>query len=252
MTESTQTHISKVAAPSAGTGRLNVGTSPPPVGGRLRWRGDGALRKATGQRQAEGGWRASSGFPKPLGSRCPLRRCSRATCRRRTPSRATGREAGPRSRRATSSIWIVGPTRRFSGAPMPFPRSALRRPKRTEQSPMVRVVADTGFIPHLNVMGRLEILPALQGMVPVPPAVRRNVAHPNAPHSLLPFDGNPPNGTRMPRRADLPFLDVLDAELAPGHPMQPTRQGMNATTKSIWVLAISQSVLTRVRSTATF
>lgn len=50
MTDSTEPQTSKVAAATAGTARLNVGTSPPPVGGRLRWHGDRVLRKSTGHR----------------------------------------------------------------------------------------------------------------------------------------------------------------------------------------------------------
>ena len=46
---------------------------------------------------------------------------------------------------------------------------------------MTLVVADTGPLNYLHLIGQLEILPALYGEVLVPPAVLREMAHPHAP-----------------------------------------------------------------------
>jgi predicted nucleic acid-binding protein len=49
---------------------------------------------------------------------------------------------------------------------------------------MTIVVADTGPLNYLHIIGQLEILPALYGEVLVPPAVLREMMHPHAPPGL--------------------------------------------------------------------
>ncbi len=75
---------------------------------------------------------------------------------------------------------------------------------------MILVVADTGPIHYLHVIGRLEVLPALYGEVLVPPAVLREMAHPNAPPSLRRFAESPPDWLRVRTPGTVPFLDILD------------------------------------------
>jgi predicted nucleic acid-binding protein len=75
---------------------------------------------------------------------------------------------------------------------------------------MTLVVADTGPLNYLHLIGRLEILPELYGEVLVPPAVLREMAHPNAPPGLRRFAQNPPDWLQVRTPGTVQFLDILD------------------------------------------
>jgi predicted nucleic acid-binding protein len=75
---------------------------------------------------------------------------------------------------------------------------------------MTLVVADTGPLNYLHLIGQLEILPALYGEVLVPPAVLREMAHPHAPPGLRLVAQNPPPWLQVRIPATVQFRDLLD------------------------------------------
>ncbi len=75
---------------------------------------------------------------------------------------------------------------------------------------MTLVVADTGPLNYLHLIGRLELLPALYGEVLVPPAVLREMAHPKAPPGLRLIADSPPPWLQVRTPGHVRFLDLLD------------------------------------------
>ncbi len=75
---------------------------------------------------------------------------------------------------------------------------------------MTLVVADTGPINYLHLIGRLSILPALFSRVFVPEAVLREMSHPRAPEVVRRLAANPPPWIVVRQPAEVKFLDILD------------------------------------------
>jgi len=75
---------------------------------------------------------------------------------------------------------------------------------------MTIVVADTGPLNYLHIIGQLEILPALYGEVLVPPAVLREMMHPHAPPGLRLVAQNPPPWFQVRTPGHVQFLDLFD------------------------------------------
>lgn len=76
------------------------------------------------------------------------------------------------------------------------------------------VIADTTPLSHIIRIGHAEILPALFGRVVIPPEVRDELAHPNAPDPVRTFAAAPPTWleVKAPKNPKpLPNLDAAEA-----------------------------------------
>ena len=74
------------------------------------------------------------------------------------------------------------------------------------------VVADTGPVHYLVLIGEIEVLPALYGRVLIPAAVSTELSHPHAPDVVRAWMGQPPAWLEVASPGNPP-----DAELASAH-----------------------------------
>ena len=75
---------------------------------------------------------------------------------------------------------------------------------------MTLVVADTGPLNYLHLIGRIELLPALFTKVFVPHAVLREMSHPKAPEKVRQLAAHPPPWIVVQEPANVRFLELLD------------------------------------------
>ena len=75
---------------------------------------------------------------------------------------------------------------------------------------MTLVVADTGPINYLHLVGRLGLLRDLYAEITIPPAVLREMSHPKAPPGLRSLANFPPAWLKVRTPQNVQFLDLLD------------------------------------------
>jgi predicted nucleic acid-binding protein len=75
---------------------------------------------------------------------------------------------------------------------------------------MTLVVADTGPINYLHLIGELKLLPALYGEIIIAPAVLAEMSHPKAPAGLQSVAASPPSWLKVRQPVNVRFLDQLD------------------------------------------
>ena len=75
---------------------------------------------------------------------------------------------------------------------------------------MTLVVADTGPINYLHLIGELDLLPRLYGQIIVPPAVLSEMGHEGAPPGLRQISATPPAWLVVRKPASIRFSDRLD------------------------------------------
>ena len=75
---------------------------------------------------------------------------------------------------------------------------------------MTLVVADTGPLNYLHLIGRFDLLRDLYSEVFVPPAVIREMSHPKAPPGLQAIAASPPRWLKVRAPINAVFLDQLD------------------------------------------
>lgn len=79
------------------------------------------------------------------------------------------------------------------------------------------VVADTAPLNYLVLIAAVEILPRLYESVLIPPAVRDELAHPNAPQQVRDWIAQPPSwlivrSERLPTDPELSYLDPGESQ----------------------------------------